>query len=79
MSARLVFTFQSGDIQILNVDGLSLQTKDTLHSNLVIFKFKQKDRKGNELYIFTFQSGDIQIINAIKPFTFATNLYIPIW
>ena len=73
------FTFQSGDIQISGATDSVYPDKDTLHSNLVIFKSCYIVLYLCHFRHFTFQSGDIQIIYC---FVFSHNneiLYIPIW
>ena len=55
------FTFQSGDIQIRKNEIISSRHTRHLHSNLVIFKYGDKEYIFKDLILFTFQSGDIQI------------------
>ena len=59
------FTFQSGDIQIIQ-EILSSKDLQDLHSNLVIFKSSTKIRVMPDVHAFTFQSGDIQIKSMMK-------------
>ena len=58
---RMLFTFQSGDIQILYKFHFRQKDFRHLHSNLVIFKFIFANAMNCNIIEFTFQSGDIQI------------------
>ena len=51
----------------------------TLHSNLVIFKWKPWQVHSSDLMNFTFQSGYIQIFISLNFQIHITALYIPIW
>ena len=51
----------------------------TLHSNLVIFKFKSRYAEKREVRDFTFQSGYIQIQTPKMAKLQYLGLYIPIW
>ena len=75
---ELIFTFQSGDIQIaLNVE-VNISNKN-LHSNLVIFKLSFEFDDSLIVDRFTFQSGDIQILLPQRLFHSFYSIYIPIW
>ena len=51
-----------------------------LHSNMVIFKFKNNYLAGTIEIQFTFQSGDIQIKTLWgQILTLQKTIYIPIW
>ena len=56
------FTFQSGDIQMIKLNGYHSNCICNLHSNLVIFKLILFLILVFSPIKFTFQSGDIQII-----------------
>ena len=73
------FTFQSGDIQILErmLARRNLEPKFTFQSGDIQIG---KDKKFEELYdLFTFQSGDIQILGLCQKYIMTLFIYIPIW
>ena len=73
----IVFTFQSGYIQIQLLQSAP-PTNQTLHSNLVTFKWTAWKVGIWDCRHFTFQSGYIQI-NYVTQYDSFYHLYIPIW
>ena len=76
--SKFLFTFQSGDIQILRAIDFAFSTP--------IFTFQSGDIQipyssfiFAHIFIFTFQSGDIQICYVSKDGYTFTLIYIPIW
>ena len=74
-----IFTFQSGYIQI-NIFWLNPRVyHHSLHSNMVIFKFRKVSVNVLSSVFFTFQYGYIQIFISLNLQIHITALYIPIW